>query len=44
LAEVGEAHPDERDDRLQTNVARFIVVVSIFGAVVSWQASDFIEA
>lgn len=30
----------ERDDRLQTNVARFIVVVSIFGAVVSWQASE----
>jgi hypothetical protein len=30
----------ERDDRLQTNVARFIVVVAIFGAVVSWQASE----
>ena len=39
-ADVAETRADERDDRLQTNVARFIVVVSVFGAVVSWQASE----
>lgn len=34
---------DQRSDRLQTNVARFIVIVSIFGAVVSWRASESSE-
>lgn len=40
---MAESTAVQRSDRLQTNVARVIVVVSIFGAVVSWRASEASE-